>query len=255
MCACHQFWLPRFKVPGLIDTQDETRGPQAWCDILTHYSGRSISFHHDRLPAISSLAATFKNSSGRYLAGLFESDLPMCLIWWTEGGHRSDLLAHEKSSPPSWSWASVEGGTIYYGTGLTEPLAIPILDVAANDPKGLVLGGHLILRAPLLPMKSSWRRHRDEDMYHQYNLKLYPTWLPDIEDGVDDDEENPQYCHGSLDDVAVLRPIPDSGAFETRVLCWFSRLTLMMCQRNGPQRCTRGCYSGHFQHSATNNKR
>lgn len=88
---------------------------ELWFDMIQDYSSRGLKKHRDRLPALEGLAQReMEPSRGRYLAGLWESDLPSALLWHVSW----DLPECEVVRPctyraPSWSWASVEGPVTY----------------------------------------------------------------------------------------------------------------------------------------------
>lgn len=88
-------------VPGVADVKG------LWHTIVELYSRRSITFDRDRLVALSALARSMQSEKlGRYLAGVWEADLPRAL-WWKPvyaSGYRP-----RRYSAPSWSWASLEG--------------------------------------------------------------------------------------------------------------------------------------------------
>ncbi|KAK3358088.1 heterokaryon incompatibility protein-domain-containing protein, partial [Lasiosphaeria hispida] len=81
-----------------------------WSDIVEGYSMRRLTFGSDKLRALSAIARVYYRETGkRYLAGLWEEDLPLGLCW---------VPAMHSSSPriprpaeyraPSWSWASID---------------------------------------------------------------------------------------------------------------------------------------------------
>lgn len=168
MCECTARWLPRFKLPPIIGTSHRT--PNAiWGSVVEHYTRRQISFYRDRLPALSSLTRLFETSQDKYLAGLWKSHMPTSLLWWTERGSRPELHEGSQSNPPSWSWASITGG-VHDPTAKPQALC-DIEEVAemlnahvyptTDDPRGMVSGGHITLRAPLLPIDRMWQKYRE----------------------------------------------------------------------------------------------
>jgi hypothetical protein len=84
-----------------------------WYKIVVDYSGRSLTFESDKLPAISGIAAKMKKLLGTsYVAGVWADDL-YGLMW-----HRKQVCTNNGSGDaeimrvprhyraPSWSWAS-----------------------------------------------------------------------------------------------------------------------------------------------------
>ncbi|KAF6785193.1 HET domain-containing protein, partial [Colletotrichum musicola] len=121
-----------------------------WREVVRFYSPRKLTFPEDKLPAVSGLASEVRRLSaeegddpGRYLAGLWENDLLMQLVWFTNPGSSRDVRG--KDGPlwaPSWSWASVDCHVI------------PGHDEAAR-PAGTetdILGCKTELRSEMLPM-------------------------------------------------------------------------------------------------------
>ncbi|KAK7191115.1 HET-domain-containing protein [Paraphaeosphaeria sporulosa] len=80
-----------------------------WADIVKSYALRDMSNLEDRLGALSGLAARYlsANPLDKYLAGIWEKNLPEGLAWKVE---RVAEAKDEKPDPktpvwPSWSWA------------------------------------------------------------------------------------------------------------------------------------------------------
>ena len=87
-----------------------------WDDVVVDFSRGALSFANDRLPAISAVASVVAKATGdRYLAGLWRDDLLAGLIWIPRmlfsglGLHR-----HQEYIAPTWSWASLRAGVLYY---------------------------------------------------------------------------------------------------------------------------------------------
>ncbi|KAJ5998761.1 HET domain protein [Penicillium sp. IBT 35674x] len=94
----------------------------AWYSALDDgYTTRLLTFPSDRLPAISGIALRFqKEIGGRYVAGLWESDLPWGLLWESKNTamYPSTIKPavwwmSRPANPcaPSWSWAAMDGST------------------------------------------------------------------------------------------------------------------------------------------------
>lgn len=104
--------MPDRRTDQNIDTR-----PDAWRRLVREYSERHLTHPSDRLPALSGIAARFQTAlHTRYLAGLWENDLPRCLGWFRNLPRKKK--ANALRSPfdnglPSWSWGSVDGQTIY----------------------------------------------------------------------------------------------------------------------------------------------
>ena len=77
-----------------------------WVQIIRDYTRRNLTRQSDILPALAGLASIFQAYLGdRYLAGLWEGDLPRGLLWRVEEPSRAKVA--QPSQYPSWSWASV----------------------------------------------------------------------------------------------------------------------------------------------------
>lgn len=125
-CECNA--LDGFKEDRLRDVRqfaaETSRKPERsaedwlvlWRDLVAAYSMSRLTFAKDRLPALSGLASTWaSNIPGRYLAGLWESDLERNLLWKSVP-HGSSRLSNEGNgevgvtTAPSWSWAKTQRG-------------------------------------------------------------------------------------------------------------------------------------------------
>jgi len=97
-----------------------------YAGVLPDYTSRALTNRGDVFAAIASLAKQAKQTiGGRYLAGVWESDLPRGLLWkpryqtrWMVDSSKSEknLVALRRpthSQAPSWSWAAVEGQVQY----------------------------------------------------------------------------------------------------------------------------------------------
>jgi hypothetical protein len=89
---------------------DQLLGPRnthwnVWYLIIEHYtSHRKLTRLSDALPALAGLAAKWEKEgwqTGRYLAGLWEGDLPQALLW-----KGAEVSSQQNKLVPSWTWAS-----------------------------------------------------------------------------------------------------------------------------------------------------
>lgn len=78
-----------------------------WHSIIEQYTSLDLSFHKDRLPAISGVAKRIGGARGwHYLAGLWMESLRSDLLWIV----RDQFTRKPRPTPlvaPTWSWASV----------------------------------------------------------------------------------------------------------------------------------------------------
>ncbi|KAJ4290558.1 hypothetical protein N0V90_010775 [Kalmusia sp. IMI 367209] len=85
----------------------------AWSVLIQEYSKCELTFSKDRLVALSGLISALEErglNRGCYFAGMWEADLPYCLLWTRAA---VDQSRHPGARPdvyraPSWSWASLE---------------------------------------------------------------------------------------------------------------------------------------------------
>ncbi|KIL85499.1 hypothetical protein FAVG1_11457 [Fusarium avenaceum] len=99
-----------------FDINDSFRDSTYWYSLVERYSGCSLTFEKDRLPAIASLAKEFQKNSetGRYLFGLWERSLHLGLLWVDAAGTTLGMNAvGAHDLPPSWSWVRCKGKVIY----------------------------------------------------------------------------------------------------------------------------------------------
>lgn len=87
---------------------------EQWRQIVAQYSKRNLTYSTDRLPALAGIASRFHPLlRSEYLAGIWLSDFPHCLAWYTckplpvlpESKYKS--WPSSSNGVPSWSWASV----------------------------------------------------------------------------------------------------------------------------------------------------
>ncbi|KAH6977872.1 heterokaryon incompatibility protein-domain-containing protein [Fusarium venenatum] len=137
-----------------------------WRKLIDLYGRLILTKDTDRLPALSGLAKLCQShGTGKYLAGIWENDLMVSLVWYT----RLDKPVRRwpEYMAPSWSPFSagymkrydglIEAGYWYcqdedYHKKVAEQKA-HILEAqcipAGSDPTGAVKDGYLILRGPM----------------------------------------------------------------------------------------------------------
>jgi len=120
-CECRliKFDFPRHRkvetvklayAAAVASTDSETHAT-SWNKLVREYSQRALTLGTDRLPGISGIAREIAlPAMGRYLAGLWEFQLPQALTWATTVGvHERPVLLPRPSqyTAPTWSWASI----------------------------------------------------------------------------------------------------------------------------------------------------
>jgi len=150
--------VPPFVKPNLCQgvARLETDPFAYWYDAVEAYSRRQLTFQSDRLPAISSVASHIAALTGvRYLAGLWERDLPQELLWmtasWSFRMPRFPNLPALNGSP-SWTWSSISGWVLFcrWPTVLHFSVEHVECTVPGLNPFGVVSQGLLRLRGPVV---------------------------------------------------------------------------------------------------------
>lgn len=135
-----------------------------WRDAVRTYSSRALSYESDRLPAISGVAHHIADiTSSEYLAGLWQDDLLIGLLWSTDTGSGRAPRRPEEYLAPSWSWVSCGATELYWLAYADEATEIEsqceIIDVQTTlstlDPMGRVNSGYIILRGKVEWLKRS----------------------------------------------------------------------------------------------------
>ena len=126
---------------------------KCYITVCEDYTPRGLTNSSDKLSAVSSLMRRFMPHLGMYYAGLWEYNLIVSLQW--EATDTGRCRRHEKYVAPSFSWASISGGVIWYLD--MKPIPSPdthkfasIIDVSCkldgNGACGPVSSGHITLR-------------------------------------------------------------------------------------------------------------
>jgi len=145
----------QLKIDHASAFRDSLLLPRRWRSMVIEYSSLNLTFGKDKLPALSGLAKEMqKYRAGKYLAGIWESELLTDLLW-----HVIDTKMSSRCYPwraPSWSWASVENiitydemnspGKWHFLATVIKVECIP----AGLDTTGAVSSGHLVLSGKLI---------------------------------------------------------------------------------------------------------
>lgn len=157
MTECRDLYAKGLKSEDFMDE---------WYSFLRQYSNKSFTFVSDRLPALSGVGAIVQQQTRqKYIAGLWESDIPRGLLWMNRFPFRSDTTdlaniqtsddpkkAHSQPTIPSWCWAASRG----YVEFLFQRDLIPKLQVESwkiesqgTSTSGQLRGGSLTVRGLL----------------------------------------------------------------------------------------------------------
>ncbi|KAK0502566.1 heterokaryon incompatibility protein-domain-containing protein [Armillaria luteobubalina] len=136
---------------GTVDLDNRT-SLKAWCDILETYTLRALTKPRDRLVALSGIVEQFHRvwPQSRYLAGLWEHQLPATLLWFTRGKVERRHREGHRYRAPSWSWASMDGG-IFTGLCANEDILCSVMRCEVWQRDEEVVDGELVLDVILQP--------------------------------------------------------------------------------------------------------
>ena len=161
-CECTQFDDSRQRTSkdDWISGDTANMGVQ-WYSFVNEVCVRQLTFRTDILPCLSGIAAQMEASMmGRYLAGLWEEDLPLGLTW----SYKQLQTRMVPQQAPSWSWASLEGRSPPYSLLRQEwdsiALKVPhaqILDAQCipkgQNAYGAISQSHIKILAPFVPVE------------------------------------------------------------------------------------------------------
>lgn len=149
--------LPFYRIRTLQENRGDDQIGINWKRFVFKYSRRQLTFHSDKLRAISAAAEVFGRSGalGRYFAGMWEKDLLLQLGWQAHPHLQQPPC--KNVSVPSWSWASSSGlieWTIFWITNLRLNISCQVISaevdlVSPHAPFGDVSGGRLKLKGRL----------------------------------------------------------------------------------------------------------
>lgn len=138
-----------------------------WHNVVCAYTGLSLTYPSDRLPALSGLAHRIYDIKGDlssqsgYLAGIWQRDLIPSLLWhldpspdYHRGNAPGPVTSPHKYMAPSWSWAS-RSGLVAFTTFQVDP-DLKIINASCTygiDICGHCTGGSLTLSGWMAPAK------------------------------------------------------------------------------------------------------
>ncbi|OCL03224.1 HET-domain-containing protein [Glonium stellatum] len=160
---------------------------RAWHGIIQEYTKLNLSYHSDRLPALSGLAKAITAQTGdQYLAGLWKSSFLSDISW--KASYESFNIDKNKKNrrpaawrAPSWSWVSVEA-KIYFHENGAHPREDPpeILEVhcvpSGLDPTGELESGYILTSCHLLPATLQYNPQSSGEIC--YSLTMSPEGEP-----------------------------------------------------------------------------
>lgn len=151
-------------------TPEDRKHISQWCNIVSIYASCDLTKESDRLVAMHGIAKTFLQAKGitdEYFAGLWKNTLHVDLLWHTGKQHERKVSTRDRSHytcVPTWSWASVAGGTVHLQQGYTRYERPPssliqlveshIKPEAGGDVFGQLHTAELVIRAMVYPYRS-----------------------------------------------------------------------------------------------------
>jgi hypothetical protein len=181
------------KVDAILQRSTETSNN--WFGVIEDFSGRFITVGTDKLPALSGLAHEVQSGRGRYAAGLWETDMPCCLLWNLRQAEAATRPSEYRA--PTWSWAALDGEVRYEAMSHghdSDPAHIENsvdevhTDLAGEDPMWQVCGGYIKLSVPLReavtvvenPEHRGERSIRDLEGIERgaINIDILPEYIP-----------------------------------------------------------------------------
>jgi hypothetical protein len=167
-----------------------------WASIIEEYSRLTLTFEKDRLPALSGIARLANHfCPGRYVAGLWEKDLPRQLLWYRgwEQGHGIEMpdttTSRQRATvyAPTFSWTSWVEQVTYTYENTTSACEVVGITVALSGDNlysqisyaNIQLRGEIVPVVPfrfrILLLKSELMRDRGESI-----LSRYPSDYPSL---------------------------------------------------------------------------
>lgn len=161
-CECSEGHRPTAQLPpksswyGFLKSVDDPDAfdlrsrREAWSRLVSSYTTRKLTFPHDKLPAFSGLARVMQPYfGGRYLAGLWESDLVYGLGWYI----LNEILPSKPSGyrAPSWAWAAIDGKVQQqpFRESLIQVIEV-VYELTSSDPFSTVRGASIRARGKII---------------------------------------------------------------------------------------------------------
>lgn len=210
-----------------------TMAQARWRSLVEEFTRRSVSRPVDRLNAVSGLAKLARDhlmrnrldeevAENAYLAGLWRNEFHFDLAWTvTEFSERSQSEALEvegrtASSPPTWSWASVDGAVAYFfqeviGRWKYRPVLRDCVEVKhvschtvlPDDETSAVTSGRALLSAALTTLTLTVVRSLEGELkphvvFHNKMAEVnidHPRYVKGLQASIDEDGDAERSSH------------------------------------------------------------
>ena len=194
-----------------------------WYNIVETYSMCNMTKAEDKLIALSGIAKSIAEQiNDEYVAGMWRRTLVQDLCWRTQ--HRNIEGRATRSAvyrAPSFSWASMDSYMIissYEGLNSCIEILDVHLDLATEDPMGMVSGGYLLIKCRLQTLRfgrntadEPYMIVNDDDTYSVPGWTIYSEQKPTL----------------SLDETPdTFDPIGRSGFFCCPILSGLAPMNL-----------------------------
>ncbi|MCJ1470535.1 hypothetical protein MMC07_009181 [Pseudocyphellaria aurata] len=160
-----------------------------WYKMVEDFTKRHLTRESDKFPALSGLVSVFARlTKDRYVAGLWENDLLVGLLWHASYREGPRLQRPPAYRAPSWSWASLDGGISFDSEVNYSAGGIPMhratlalsdiniaIQLAGSDPFGMVASG---------TMAVSGRVKQVEYQITSESLEYYYSLMPNMSDSL-----------------------------------------------------------------------
>jgi hypothetical protein len=149
-------------------TSNSKSNSDHWLKLIESYSRLALTYPDDRLPGIAAIARRMNERffRDRYVAGYFESQLPVGLLFSFEGAKPRP----GKYIAPTWSWAAADGPVTftrsnkYFAKGkpIAKVKSICVDLVNPGNEYGQLKSASITIEAPVLRLKfdqSLWEKY------------------------------------------------------------------------------------------------
>lgn len=128
----------------------------AWSHTISEYAKLDLTFATDKLIALSGIVSHFaklRPENDQYLAGLWRSELPASLLWFSQMRSKRS----KTYQAPSWSWASLDAEDMndvpLVRNSCSTLISASMSLVDEASPFGQVTGGQITIDALVTTMK------------------------------------------------------------------------------------------------------
>ncbi|TEY73211.1 hypothetical protein BOTCAL_0081g00010 [Botryotinia calthae] len=213
--------------------QEKTSLAHMWDSILGQYTSANLTNKRDKLIAIGGIARAVQLESGdRYLAGLWEKDIEVKLLW-LKGYHsvKSDVYR-----APSWSWASIDGRVntdpltirIYKGRIHVHVVSAFVAPLVGESPFGEVRAGNLRISCKALLSGNIHKADPPDRLFYGKN------WSFNLSNGEEILSRYEVYLDSEIDEKkVVLLLVYDSGPASENQESRGTSLAGLVLQRSG----------------------